>query len=70
MSLSLPKPAAAYDARDQAQLRRALEQEDRNNRKLHGDVEIGSERLVLRAPNGSRWSITVSNTGAIGAVAL
>jgi len=70
MNLSLPKPPAAYDTRDQAQLRLALEQEDRNNRKLHGDVEVGSERLILRAPNGSRWSITVSNTGTIAAVAL
>ena len=70
MSLSLPKPALAYDARDQAQLRRALEQEDRNNRKLHADVEIGSERLILKSPNGSRWSLAVSNTGALTTVAL
>ena len=70
MSLTLPKPAAEYDARDQAQLRRALEQEDRSNRKLHSDVEVGSERLILKSPNGTRWSVVVSDTGTIAAVAL
>lgn len=48
----------------------ALEQEDRRNRKTGADVEIGRERLVLRAPNGSRWAITVSNAGVLGAIAL
>lgn len=70
MSLSLPKPAPAYDPRDQAQLRRTLEREDRNNRKTSADVEVGANRLVLKSPNGARWSITVSNAGAVSAVAL
>ena len=70
MSLSLPKPPPAWDAGEEAQLRRALEREDRNNRKIGTDVEVGANRLVLRSPNGARWSITVSNTGAIAAVAL
>ena len=70
MSLSLPKPPLAYDAGDAAQLRHALEREDRNNRKIGTDVEVGLNRLVLKSPNGARWSITVSNTGVITAVAL
>jgi len=70
MSLSLPRPSSEYDASDQAQLRRALEREDRNNRKIGTDVEVGANRLVLKSPNGARWSITVSNTGVISAVAL
>jgi hypothetical protein len=70
MSLSLPRPPSAYDAGDEAQLRRALEREDQKNRKIGTDVEVGANRLVLKSPNGARWSITVSNTGAISAVAL
>src|SRR5262249_18783070 len=70
MSLSLPVPPAAYDAGDEAQLRRPLERADRNNRKIGTDVEVGTNRLVLKSPNGARWSITVSNTGVISAVAL
>ncbi len=70
MSLALPTPAFAYDPRDQAQLRRALEREDRNNRKSNADVEVGANRLVLKSPNGARWSITVSNAGVVSALAL
>ena len=70
MSLTLPKPRSAYDAGDEAQLRRAIERADKANRKIGTDVEVGANRLVLKSPNGARWSITVSNTGAITAVAL
>ena len=70
MSLSLPKPPSTYDAGDEAQLRHALERADRTNRKTGTDVEVGVNRLVLRSPNGARWSITVSNTGVLSAVAL
>ncbi len=70
MSLNLPRPPGTYDVSDQAQLRRSLEQEDRNNRKIGTDVEVGAQRLILKSPNGARWSVTVSNAGAITAVAL
>ena len=70
MSLSLPRPLSAYDQGDEAQLRHALEREDRNNRKIGTDVDVGANRLVLKSPNGARWSITVSNTGVLTAVAL
>jgi hypothetical protein len=70
MSLVLSRPTLAYDPQDQAQLRRTLEREDKNNRKVTSDVEVGANRLVLKSPNGTRWSITVSNAGAVSAVAL
>ena len=70
MSLVLSKPTFAYDPQDQAQLRRALEREDKNNRKTTTDVEVGANRLVLKSPNGARWSVTVSNAGVLSAVAL
>jgi hypothetical protein len=70
MSLDLPRPPASYDPRDQARLRQALEQEDRSNRKINADVEVGAQRLVLKSPNGARWSVVVSNAGAISAVPL
>jgi hypothetical protein len=70
VTLNLPRPPIQYDATDQAQMRRALEQEDRSNRKTGTDLDVGAQRLVLHSPNGARWSIVVSNTGAISAVAL
>jgi len=70
MSLALPKPSLTYDPSAEAQLRHALEREDRNNRKIGTDVEVGANRLVLKSPNGARWSITVSNAGVLTAVVL
>lgn len=68
--MNLPAPTPDYSPANEAAVRRALEQEDRRNRKTGADVEIGRERLVLRSPNGSRWAVTVSNAGVLGAVAL
>lgn len=68
--MNLPVPPASYDARDQAETRRSLEQEDRRNRKIGTDVEIGGDRLVLKSPDGTRWSVTVSDLGVITATAL
>lgn len=52
-------------------MRFQLEQEDARNLKRDQDAELaGAARLILRSPNGARWSITVSNAGAISAVAL
>lgn len=68
--MNLPAPAPQYDQANEAAMRRALEQEDRRNRKAGADVEIGSERLVLKSPNGTRWSVTVSNAGVVSATSL
>lgn len=60
----------AYSVQDQRELRRTLELSDNGNHKRNQDVEIGVGRLILTAPNGARWSVTVSNTGTLSAVAL
>ncbi|HJR55331.1 MAG TPA: hypothetical protein VJ798_02035 [Rhizomicrobium sp.] len=66
----LPKPMPAYDFRNEAELRAALEREDRNNQKLTRDVVIEGRRLVLVSPDGTRFALTVSNAGVLAAVAL
>jgi hypothetical protein len=68
--MNLPAPPSGYSQANEAALRRALEQEDRRNRKVGVDVEIGSERLVLKSPDGTRFSVTVSNAGILSATAL
>jgi len=50
--------------------RRQLEQADRENHKRNQDVEIGQARLILTSPNGSRYEVTVDNTGTISATAI
>lgn len=69
--MSLPRAKADYSTEDQDRLRIEIDKMDAKNRKTGQDVEIaGSERLILASPNGSRWSVVVSNAGALSAVAL
>lgn len=69
--MSLPRPADKYDPRWAAENNRALEQKLAMAHRKGADVELGQdEKLILRSPNGSRWSITVSNAGTISATAL
>ena len=65
----LPKPMPSYDFRNEAELRAALEREDRNNQKLTRDVVIEGRRLVLVSPGGTRFALTVSDLGVLAAVA-
>ena len=59
-----------YSARDQQDMIRQIEQADQLNHKRNRDVEIGVARLILTSPNGTRYSVTVSNAGALSAVAI
>jgi hypothetical protein len=69
--MSLTRAPNAYTREDQDRLRTELDKMDAANRKKGQDVEVaGAERLILSSPNGSRWSIRVSNAGALSAVAL
>lgn len=70
MALKLPHPADIYNPIAEAQRAFLLEREDRFNRKTNTDIEVGSSRLILTSPNGTRYSITVSNLGVISATAL
>jgi hypothetical protein len=68
--MNLPAPGAAYDQADEAAARRAMGQADKQNYKRGQDIELQpGQRLILRAPDGSRWRITVTPAGAVGAAA-
>jgi len=68
--VKLPRPAPTYETRDQAETRAALERALHGVHKRGEDVEIGDARLIMKSPDGNRWSITVSNAGVLGATAL
>jgi hypothetical protein len=68
--MKLPHPSPTYNIRDQAEQRAATERAIRGAHKRGEDVEVGDSRLVMKSPNGNRWSITVSNAGVLGATAL
>jgi hypothetical protein len=62
--MNLPVPPASYDARDQAETRRSLEQEDKRNLKRGYDIDARDTRTLLRSPNGHRWVQTIDDVGA------
>lgn len=69
--MRLPAAPAVYDTRFEAQRNLTLEQADLQNRKKNQDLEIaGAERLILSSPNGTRYSITVTNAGVLQATAI
>lgn len=47
-----------------------LEQADRQNLKRGADVEFYDNRLILTAPDGTRYRVTVANDGTLGTTAL
>jgi hypothetical protein len=68
--MKLPLPSPKYDLRAEIQRNRILELEDNNNWKRGRDIEVNEGRLILRSPDGTRWSITVDNDGLISAASL
>ena len=70
MSLNVPHPPQTYTPVMEAQRNFLLENADRLNRKTNADVEISSSKLILTSPNGTRYSVVVSNLGVLSATAL
>lgn len=46
-----------------------IEQEDTRNFKKGQDIQLGQERIILRAPDGGAWALVVDNSGALSTVA-
>ena len=68
--MKLPQPTPRYDPAFQRILHNQLEQADDMNRKKQVDIDVYPGRLILRSPNGTRYSLTVSDAGALAAVVL
>jgi hypothetical protein len=65
--MSGPRPPSGYDARWAAEVKRDIERRDAQNHKRGRDVEVGVGRLILTSPDGTRFSVTVDNSGAVTA---
>ena len=66
----LPRATPKYDVSQVNQTNLLLEQADQMNHKRNQDVEVGDARLILKSPNGTRYSITVDNSGNLAATSL
>ena len=68
--MRLPNAPAQYSAGYQSSVILELEQADNLNHKKNQDVEIGSAKLILRSPNGTRYQVVVSDAGVLSASAV
>ena len=68
--MRLPMTSPTYSANLENERNRVLELADYSNHQRNQDVEIGEGRLILTAPNGGRYNITVSNAGALVVTSL
>lgn len=68
--MKLPASRPTYTQVDDQTARSMLERADAENHKRNRDVEVSPGRLILQSPDGTRWSIEVSNSGVISASSL
>lgn len=69
--LTLPDAPAQYSARDQSSVRKALQEADQQNIKTRRDIYlVQGERLILKSPNGTKYALTVDNSGALSTTAV
>lgn len=69
--MTLPEPPVRYSRENEAQRNRTLVEADSRNLKRQSDIQmVSGARLILISPDGSRWSVTVSDAGTLAAVIL
>jgi len=68
--MRLPLPTNDYSMRIEVERNRTLEFADAGNHKRSQDIEVGSARLILTSPNGTRYSVAVDNSGNLSASSL
>ena len=65
--MRLPDAPSNYDPVYESEKNNILEKIDQQNFKRLSDVEIGSARLIIESPNGTRYKIVVDNSGNLSA---
>ena len=72
MALVLPAAPKAYEQKNEQDTRSKLVAEDLLNLKKNTDINLGPATvgLILISPNGTRWRLTIDNTGALIPVSL
>ena len=65
--MRLPDAPSNYDPVYESEKNNMLEKSDQQNFKRLSDVEIGSARLIIESPNGTRYKIAVDDSGNLSA---
>lgn len=70
-SLTLPSAPAQYNRQDQMNMRQALQEADKKNLKAQKDIYlVQGERLILKSPNGTKYALSVDNSGVLSTTAV
>lgn len=69
MNTQLPRPASRYDPLEESQRNALIEQALAQKFDRRERIEA-RQGIVLVAPDGGRWLLTVDNTGVLGTSAL
>lgn len=70
--MRLQQAPDAYSARSEQEMRNALQRADDENHKKGRHIDMGGSDfyIIMTSPNGTRYSVTVSNAGALVVTAL
>ena len=68
--MKLPMPMHTYDQVIEINRNNSLEMADLQNHKKRQDIVVDNARLILTSPNGTRYSVTVDNSGNLSASSL
>ena len=68
--MRLPQPGQRFEPAREAQRNRILEDADRRNLKTDTDTVMAGGRIILVAPDGSKWALKVSNSGILSTEAV
>ena len=64
--LTLPQPPANYSGLHETRRDAELKRADLENHKKTADLEVGERRrIILTAPNGLRFAVSVDNAGTL-----
>jgi hypothetical protein len=66
----LSKPPLAYNEQFQQRHASELERELSRCHKKNENIELGATAIIMTSPNGTRYKLTVDNSGVLGTTAL
>jgi hypothetical protein len=68
--MKLPRPPARYDARFAESQSAEIERELQRSHKKNENIELGATAIIMTSPNGTRYKLTVDNSGVLGTTAI
>jgi hypothetical protein len=68
--MKLPRPPSDYSVPYESQRNLLIELDTQSNLKSNRDIEVGGGRLILTSPDGTRYALSVNNSGNLSTVAV